>query len=435
MAAGPSGRRQAPVGDQDGAAVVSAARLRRHIEVLAGLGARPDGTSTNVAAAEYVAAELGALGLNVERQALPVPVLEDVRARLRVLSPYPFDVACSIHLRSGLTGVGGIRAPLRVAGKLLPRDVEQVDLRGAVALAFEDMPFEGEARHGIRYFGERVRLAHERGAVGVVFAEYRTDALITTWGIDRGLAPLPCLAVSYPDLDRLRHLAVVEDVDVEMEVIAEVREGSSDNLSAWWPGRDGAARRAGVAIIGTHTDSVPTCTGANDNGSGLALLLEIARVLIRRHPDTAALYVVTAIEEAGSIGAAEYGKRNASRLHEQIRAAIAFDQVGGTEAFLSAHGDSALNARLTAVASELGYLLRRDDEPRPALRTGLADVQPFADLGIPSAYIGGWTQDPVYHTAADTLRHVSPNALKALGDTIIRAAVELSREAGPAGAT
>lgn len=398
---------------------VSAAALLDHIEALTAIGPRPDGSDAEIAAREYVVGHLAGLGLEVIRLPMAFPVVEGATAAVRVDRPYQFDVPCEPHLRSGL---GEVRAPVVYAGKLLGRDLASVSVAGSIALAFEDVPFEGDDRDGIRYFGERVEKVARAGAVGLVFADYRSDGLITTWGIGQDLAPIPCVGIPYPDFDRLRHLAVVGDVVATLSVGGRVRDGEGEVLSALVPGDrpdDGV-----VAIVGTHTDSVHTCSTANDNASGLALLLELARVVSATPGMPPVLLVVTTGEEAGSLGAKAFGEHNAAWLRQRVTSAIAFDQIGGTEAFLSAVGDGALNRRLAEVAIDLGYLLRRDDEVEPPRRTGLADVEPFARLGIPSAYLGGWTQDPVYHTRADLPGAVSMNALKALGDIIAATLLE-----------
>lgn len=396
--------------------LISARRLLEHMTTISAIGPRPDASDANRRCIDYVEEQMRRSELDVERLPLQFPVLEDQTTALTLTSPHRMDVTAIGHLRTGLTLPGGLEAPLVYAGKLLPRDLVGLDLAGKIALAFEDVPFEGERPDGISYFGERVRLAHDHGAVAVVFADYRTDGLIMTWGIDQGLAPIPCLAISYPDFDRLRHLAVLGGAHARAVVTASVRDGTSDVLSARAPGE--RAGSATIAIVGTHTDTVPTCTGANDNGSGLALLLELARVFAAESDRPNLLYVVTTGEEAGSIGAEAFCRSRAEWLSANVAMAIAFDQIGGNEVYLSAHGTRAVNQRLIEVAEAAGYLLRTDDEPGLGFRTGLSDVQPFANLGVPSAYLGGWTQDPVYHTAADQPGRTSPNALKALGDII-----------------
>lgn len=396
--------------------IVDARRLLEHMTAISDMGPRPDASEANRRCIDYVEYALQLAGLQVDRLPLTFPVLEGVKTAVTVTAPYPMEVASIGHLRTGITPEMGVEAPLVSVGKLLPRDLVDVDLRGKIALAFEDVPFEGEQPDGICYFGERVRRAYDHGAVAVIFADYRTDGLIMTWGIEHDLAPIPCVAINYADFDRLRHLAVLGDARARVTVTATVEQGVSDVLSALAPAeREGAPT---IALIGTHTDTVPTCSGANDNGSGLALLLELARVLTADPARPNVLYVATTGEEAGSIGAEAFVRSQAEWLRTGVDLAIAFDQIGGNEVFLSAHGSPVLNQRLITAAASAGYLLRADDEPGLGFRTGLSDVQPFAALGIPSAYLGGWTQDPVYHTVADQPGRTSPNALKALGDII-----------------
>jgi Zn-dependent M28 family amino/carboxypeptidase len=67
------------------------------------------------------------------------------------------------------------------------------------------------------------------------------------------------------------------------------------NLVAELPGREGTA---GLVLVGAHYDSVRGSPGANDNGSGVAALLELARLLRNESPDRAVRFVAFANEEA-----------------------------------------------------------------------------------------------------------------------------------------
>ena len=45
----------------------------------------------------------------------------------------------------------------------------------------------------------------------------------------------------------------------------------------------GTSHPAEIVVLGAHYDSVPECPGANDNGTGVAALLELSRRFARRH--------------------------------------------------------------------------------------------------------------------------------------------------------
>lgn len=105
------------------------------------------------------------------------------------------------------------------------------------------------------------------------------------------------------------------------------------NIVATLPGQ---AENTGVVIIMAHYDNRPPdvtdgqskATGANDNGSGIALLLETARLLSAHEWNQTVIFVATAAEEQGAFGAREFAQ-NAFLDNMNILAAINYDTVGG----------------------------------------------------------------------------------------------------------
>src|SRR5262245_40661948 len=61
-----------------------------------------------------------------------------------------------------------------------------------------------------------------------------------------------------------------------------------------------------VLIVGAHFDAVPGSPGADDNGSGTAALLEIARAFRERPTRRTVRLIVFNLEEVGLKGSAEY---------------------------------------------------------------------------------------------------------------------------------
>ena len=57
-----------------------------------------------------------------------------------------------------------------------------------------------------------------------------------------------------------------------------------------------------VVEVGAHYDTVRNCPGADDNGSGVAGLLEIARVLVHHRPERTVRWCFFAAEEVGLVG-------------------------------------------------------------------------------------------------------------------------------------
>lgn len=108
---------------------------------------------------------------------------------------------------------------------------------------------------------------------------------------------------------------------------------SQSNVVATLPGN---GTSDGVVVIMAHydtrtanaTDGVSRSTGANDNGSGIALLLETARVMSSRDWNQTIIFLATAAEEQGSFGA-RYFAENAFLDNKNIIAALNYDAVGG----------------------------------------------------------------------------------------------------------
>ncbi len=87
------------------------------------------------------------------------------------------------------------------------------------------------------------------------------------------------------------------------------------NVIVELPGQSEALKRE-VIIVGAHFDAVPGTPGADDNGSGTAALLEIARVLKGKPLQRTVRLVFFDLEEAGLIGARQY----AAGVRDEVKA-------------------------------------------------------------------------------------------------------------------
>ena len=79
-------------------------------------------------------------------------------------------------------------------------------------------------------------------------------------------------------------------------------------------------------VVGSHIDSVAAGPGADDNASGVAAVMEAARVLAGAGLSTRVDFVFFTLEERGCIGSSNYAA-DASAAGETIEAMIAVDMV------------------------------------------------------------------------------------------------------------
>lgn len=94
----------------------------------------------------------------------------------------------------------------------------------------------------------------------------------------------------------------------------------------------GAARASEIVIVGAHYDSVLGAPGANDNGSGVAAVIELARVLAAEKPARTLRFVAFVNEEppfyhTDAMGSRHYARRSKER-GENILAMLSLETIG-----------------------------------------------------------------------------------------------------------
>jgi glutaminyl-peptide cyclotransferase len=162
------------------------------------------------------------------------------------------------------------------------------------------------------------------------------------------------------------------------------------------------------------TQAVP---GANDGASGVAVLLELARIL----PELSTTEVILVFfdgEDQGRIGGWDWavGSRYfVDHFSQEISAAIIVDMVGDRDLALPYEGssDAALVQSIWQTAKSLGYPAFKS-EPGPAL---IDDHIAFIQNGIPAVDIIDFDY-PYWHTSEDKAEKVSAESLHQVGATL-----------------
>ncbi len=190
--------------------------------------------------------------------------------------------------------------------------------------------------------------------------------------------------------------------------------------------RNVIAERPGTApeviVIGGHLDSKPPSPGANDNASGVAVTLELARCLADAEGLVPTIrFIGFAAEEISGpssddhhFGARQYVASLSSAQRAKIQTMIAIDMVGTGSTF---NVRTMRLAPLTTVRS-LQSWGRYTGQAVPFLkdpgRFGWSDHEAFEHVGIPVAWLE-WREDPNYHTVRDTASRVSADRVRRTG--------------------
>ena len=189
------------------------------------------------------------------------------------------------------------------------------------------------------------------------------------------------------------------------------------NVLGVLPGRD-PAYRSEVVILGAHYDHLgqtPDGTiwsGANDNASGVASLIEIARSWAEQGyvPRRSVLFAAWDAEEWGLLGSVYYVNNPRYPL-EDTQATLQMDMVGAGVDTLNIAGDQELSRQLYDIAESLGVEAAISD-------LGRSDHVPFQQAGIPSGLIIWIAEDEGishYHRPADVVEIIERDKLAAAG--------------------
>ena len=208
------------------------------------------------------------------------------------------------------------------------------------------------------------------------------------------------------------------------------------NVVAVLPGKD-AVKKERIFIVNAHYDSIARSAdgqfhfedvytpapGVNDDGSGIATLLEMARVMSKYEFDATIYFVAFAGEEVGLVGSTLL----AQKMREQgknIEGVIALDMIGNIEGGNGYIDNKGLRVFSSGVpdsgSQQLARYIKRFGEkyfPERAIRLFYrtdrfgrgGDHLPFLQQGFPGIRVMEANENySRQHTAQDTLENMSP---------------------------
>jgi aminopeptidase YwaD len=396
--------------------------MMNHVKTISSIGPRPDGTDADHAAIRYIKKELEAVGAVVGSLPLDVPVIDNMNVNLEILGKEPYEISCKPLLRPGLTPKEGLTAQLVFVGKAFESDFQNIDVRGKIVFCYEDMPFEGPTPEECNFPGTKTENAFKAGAVGLIFSTRRVDNFIQTWGLHRELDVIPSVSIPFPEFLKLRTAWEADhSLSAHLTVHGEVKAGQSEVVYGTLKGSKHPERT--IVIYGSHHETNPGTPGANDNASGVSVMLELARYFSLHRTDKTLVFVSTCGEESGAWGSIEFVKQKQDVYGQHCEAAFIIDMVNSSENCMLAgpkngmKTDAVLNKLLESAADELGYYLPIIDEPS-ITRGGLGDSFPWVEKEIPAVFIDGYYSDYFYHTDGDVFGVVNTNVLKSIADPV-----------------
>lgn len=360
-----------------------------HVQHLAGtIGPRATGTASERQAAEYLAAQFRQFGYQVDLHSFRFPYFEARRVELHQLGAVSRPVPAMAFFYSAPTAPGGLDADVAHVGLGRPSDYEGRQVTGAIALV---------ARGSIT-FTEKASNAAARGAVAVVIYNSQPEGIMA--GVLTQPSRIPAVAISNEDGVRLIEAAQQGRLRVRLLVDTVLETRQTANVVAT---KRGAARPEEIIVVGAHYDSVPGSPGANDNASGVAVVLEAARVLAGTPTPRTIQFVLFAAEELGLFGSVAF----ADERRSGVVAMINIDMVGWGSVLMAGNSpgrDETMVNAAVEVARTLGILVNR-------FRNAGSDHASFERVGIPAVFLHRGV-DPHYHRPTDLPPIVDPRNLE-----------------------
>ena len=398
-------------------------------------GNRASGTPGYAASVAYVADALRSKGFEVQ--------LPEFELRLPFADAPTVTVGGAEFAAKPLEYTIGT-PPDGVSGPLLGARVE--DTPGCTATDYDRLPVTGAVvlvDRGQCPFAAKQAAAAERGALALIVANnIDGEQSSATLGRDTQVR-IPVIGVSKADGARMR----AQPGETTIKLNAGVRTMKTRNIIA----QTKTGSTADVVMVGGHLDSVPAGPGINDNGSGVAAVLETA-LQLGSSPDVpkAVRFAFWGAEEVGLLGSANYVQSLDVGALKDIALYLNVDMIASPNpGYFTYDGDQSapLNPeesppRVPEGSAGIertlaGYLKSAGKTPQDTSFDGRSDYEGFTRAGIPAGGVfsgaltdmteeqaqlwagtAGQPFDPNYHQKTDTLDRIDRTALDINGKAV-----------------
>jgi Zn-dependent M28 family amino/carboxypeptidase len=328
--------------------------------------------------------------------------------------------------------------PDGVSGPLVVARVE--DSPGCTASDYDGLPVQGAVvlvDRGTCQFSEKQTAAAERGAVALIVANNEEgDEMGGTLG-EQTKVKIPVISITKDSGERLR--GAPGDTTIKLE--AGVRTERTRNVIV----QTKTGSTADVVMVGAHLDSVPEGPGINDNGSGVAAVLETALQLGPSPPvKNAVRFGFWGAEELGLEGSDNYVESLDVDGLKDIALYLNFDMLGSPNpGYFTYDGDQSAppnpreaNPRVPEGSGGIertfvAYLENAGKTAQDTSFVGRSDYDAFTKAGVPAGGLFSGAEDkmtdeqaelwdgeanepfdPNYHKKSDILDQIDRTALE-----------------------
>jgi aminopeptidase YwaD len=405
--------------DQKIVARVDAERAIEHVRYLSEeIGPRPGGLEAEKESAEYIYNTLKSYGYDVEYQYFPVA--DQYIAEVAFADGSSWQMAAAPNGKVSDEAVTG--EVLFVEGGANLSDFP-ADTEGKIVVMARASSTAG--------YRTQVNNAVEAGAAGVILQSLNGSRGNYGQTFNPNLTTpvdVPVYGAAFIQGEWLKEQLAEGPVELSLTAERFSNLQSVNVIATKAPkGKKGEAKEV---ILGAHHDSVVGAPGANDNASGVGLMLELARVYKGYNTDKELKFIAFGSEERGLLGARYYVDQLNQEQRDNIEAVFVPDMVATSYepaknlyAMTVDGSQNIITDSTTAAGARLG-----NSDILPG-QFGSSDHVPFHNAGIPAAlfiWMGIDSWDPlvyhiekVYHTPQDTIEdNISAERMQSALDVI-----------------
>lgn len=339
----------------------------------------------------------------------------------------------------------GIHAP-----ELGYDDYAGLDVKGKFVLCFRGTPDPADKRF-TQHDEHRTRMAaaRDRGALGLVYIydevqanpngdwlEGFTPAEISFPAADRILALKSTTAQALQDdLKKYkRPLSFALDAQLRFQVQSRYfPDATGYNVAGYVEGSDPQLKNE-IVVLGAHFDHCGAhlgfiYPGANDNGSGSAVVMELARVTasLPVKPKRTLVFVLFGSEEKGLQGSHTFAEGMPYGFGKTV-AMLNFDMVGEGDGGWCGYSAEPASLLAAIQAADADSKVLRGSRPIRGVGVRSSDFAPFFLKGIPVASFSSNGPHVFYHQPQDSIYRINPAILGDIGALALRLALSLANQ-------
>jgi Iap family predicted aminopeptidase len=365
-------------------------------------GGRVAGSANNEKAKKIIISELSKIGINAVEEKFSMPCWERGQDKMTLIEPFNKEIR--------IAALGYVDKTPEFSGEIIyaasgyEDEYDKINAKGKIVIIETEVAKGREALLRM----SAIDIAAKEGAKAVIFGNSKEGGLLLVSVANfHGIkCAIPALVITKEDCKML-----LRQLEAKTKVVAKLAVNSFctgnrevSNIIVTFPGEN-----AKKIVLGAHFDSWDLSTGAIDNGSGSAVLFDIARLINSYSKNN--YYTIELVwfnaEETGLWGSHDY----ADKHNSEVIAMVNMDMPGSPTGINLMGYDEFTDFSKNFLNSFPGFKFEKGVSSEPWINS---DHSPMMMYGVPVFTFFGYLDKEMYwyyHDFADTFEKVNPRYL------------------------